>query len=226
MSEHKQNRCISDDEVLSAMLDGALSSEEKSILEQRLSDEPALQRRLDCFQQSDQLLRSAMNSVLEKELPESLAANMQQKCSLKAEKFWSFLHWPQAVFGSLLGLVLLGGGFLGGYQIADDRVTQNFSIAAEQQATIRAEVRAALGDVLESTPSGKMVQWRHAATGAEAELLAVRTLKAGDKRFCREFREVLVIDGKREIRHGLSCREGVADWQPELFFSDTTTKQF
>ena len=59
-----------DDELLSAYLDGELSPDREAALEKRLESEPLLARRLDQLSQASATLRDAYAPVVSEPLPE------------------------------------------------------------------------------------------------------------------------------------------------------------
>ena len=80
--------------------------------------------------------------------------------------------------------------------------------------------------MLEFTQSGTSVIWKSETHDVSAEMLPLRTLKTPDNRYCREFQEVLLIDGVREMRHGLSCRVGEKQWETRMILPNEHSNSF
>jgi anti-sigma factor RsiW len=66
-----------DEEALSALLDGALFPDEAERMRERLSREPALQRRFEAMQKADAAVRDAYRGIVNEPLPERVLQLLQ-----------------------------------------------------------------------------------------------------------------------------------------------------
>ncbi len=100
-----------------------------------------------------------------------------------------------------IGVGMLAGAFVG-HKIGtalDDK--DRLSIAQSSQKA------------LEFSPVGHAVEWRNPASGHYGHVAPVKTFKAADGRFCREFYQTAIIGGKEEKAYGKACRQPDGQWQ-------------
>lgn len=71
---------------------------------------------------------------------------------------------------------------------------------------------AAMQAALESLPSGKDASWRDPASGVTGKVRPVRTFKAGNGRFCREFEEDTASAERFDRNRRLACRDPAGEW--------------
>ena len=122
-----------------------------------------------------------------------------------------------AVLGGLIGGVI-------GHQFGDGRGrTAMTVIAATTGALIGGELareraisereREAAYLALESRPSGEVVRWRDPDLDQHGWYVPQRTWQAADGRYCREYQQVVVIDGREQRAYGTACRQPDGSWQ-------------
>lgn len=127
----------------------------------------------------------------------------------------------QETAGALLGGIL--GGVIG-HQFGDGRGQTAMTVLgattgamiggrlARDRATSDYERRAAY-QALESAPSGHAVPWRDPDSAAYGSYTPVRTWRAQDGRYCREYQQVIVIGGREERAYGTACRQPDGSWR-------------
>jgi len=96
--------------------------------------------------------------------------------------------------------VLLGGltgGFVGNNLDKEDRRLMK-----------RASHRA-----LETSQAGSATPWRNPDSGHRGSITPTRTIKRADGTFCREYQEVIIIDGREERGFGTACRQPDGSWR-------------
>jgi hypothetical protein len=177
------DRPFTDDEMLSALLDGALSPEDSARLEQRLDREPALRARLDALARANTAVRDAYAGVVDEPLPKELltllgaervsADNVVPIGSRQPSESKSFM--PLALAAS----IALAFGVALGILISPNRPSPDaIALAAAMGAVAPSTV---LFDVLERAPSAES---RELSAGVSAT--PVLTFGTADGGYCRE----------------------------------------
>jgi surface antigen len=91
----------------------------------------------------------------------------------------------------------LAGGAVG--NMLDQRDRQLASQAAQQ--------------ALEAAPVGTAVPWTNPDTGHTGAITPVRTYQVADGRYCREYQQVVTIDGQQQRSFGTACRQPDGGWK-------------
>jgi surface antigen len=73
---------------------------------------------------------------------------------------------------------------------------------------------AAIQDALERNPSHSTASWRSEATGRGGTVTPVRTFRATDGFFCREFEESVAAPTETRSALRLACRTSDGRWHP------------
>src|SRR5262245_11005034 len=196
-----------DDEALSALLDGALPSDEAAALRARMSREPKLAARFAAMERANRAVGDAYRDVVDEPLPErvlellhapqerernvvDLAARRQRR----ALPAWL----PQAAAAGIALAIGLGLGFGLGQRSED---AQRGLLAA----TGPVAPGSALHVLLESAPSGEP----RAVDGATAEARFTFRAQGGD--WCRE----LAVSSDASRNAAVACRRDGA-WRVDL----------
>jgi surface antigen len=66
---------------------------------------------------------------------------------------------------------------------------------------------------LETAPSGRVVQWRNPDTGNHGTITPVRTYQDGERQFCREYQQTIVVGGRSQEGYGRACRQPDGSWR-------------
>ncbi len=103
---------------------------------------------------------------------------------------------PAAIAGSVIlgGLV---GGAIG------DRMD-----AADKRHANEAAVRA-----LETAPAGQSVAWQNPDNRHAGSVTPTRTYQTANGQYCREYQQLVTIDGKQQQSHGTACRQADGSWK-------------
>lgn len=72
----------------------------------------------------------------------------------------------------------------------------------------------ALDQALERVRSGQSLTWRNDGNGNSGSVRPLRTFQTGKTRYCREYEEVLFIDGRLERYVDIACRRSDGIWIP------------
>src|SRR5262245_26251567 len=203
MTEHTK----SDDDALSALIDGALPSDEAAALRARLKQEPALAARLAELERANSAVRDAYRNVVDEPLPESVlellrapAAPASNVVDLGARRRGRALPaWlPHAAAAGIALAIGLGLGFGFGQRAGD-------TPAGLLAATGPVAPGSALHALLESAPSGEP----RAIDGATAEARFTFRAQGGD--WCRE----LAVSSGAARNAAVACRRD-GGWRVDL----------
>jgi len=97
------------------------------------------------------------------------------------------------------------GAVAGGY--AGNRYGESLDCADQQRHAQTTH------NALENEPSGQPSSWNNPDSGRSGSITPVRTWQREDGRYCRDFNQSIVIDGKVEEAKGTACREDDGQWR-------------
>lgn len=66
---------------------------------------------------------------------------------------------------------------------------------------------------LERNPIGRPAYWRNEHTGTKYEVIPVRNVVIEDNEYCREYRTIAYIGGKKKEVYGTACRQPDGSWR-------------
>ncbi|WP_299649279.1 RT0821/Lpp0805 family surface protein [uncultured Tateyamaria sp.] len=64
-----------------------------------------------------------------------------------------------------------------------------------------------------TAPLGDPIVWSNSNTGNSGTVTATREGRSSTGRYCREYRQTLIIDGRRETGIGVACLQPDATWR-------------
>jgi len=214
-----------DEIILNAYIDGELPERQMQELEQELSNDAVASDYVRNSKKLNRLGRVALENAAEQPASAELQSVLDKlRDSDTRHKRELFSNPPYFAIAASLILMVVGYGM--GFLSAERGFQQQILAMDTVREYARNEVRAEMNRVLEHTPSGTSVNWKSEAHNVSAELLPVRTLKTSDQRYCREFQEILLIDGVQETRHGLSCRIGKEKWETRMILPNENNATF
>jgi surface antigen len=73
--------------------------------------------------------------------------------------------------------------------------------------------RARMNSAFENNAVGQPAYWRNANTGASYDVIPVRNVTVQGNQYCREYRSVAYIGGKKQQVYGTACRQPDGSWQ-------------
>lgn len=73
--------------------------------------------------------------------------------------------------------------------------------------------RIRVNRALEYNSVGEPAYWRNARSGVQYRVVPIRNVKVHGNRYCREYRAVAVIDGKKQQMYGTACRQPDGSWK-------------
>lgn len=203
------NRDMTDDEWLSAWLDGELSRDEAERLEQRLTAEPELARRLERLREADRKAQLAFHAIDGTPMPQAVLDLLKDENAGRSQKAQDaqvvrlrsraprFFQMPVAIAAS----AALVAGFLVHDLISPQGVGHD--PALPMSGVIAGD--SGLYRMLETVPAGEAVGLPDAG---RAEV--VLSFRADDGDWCRQFR----LWNAASALHGLACRQP-GGWQLE-----------
>ncbi len=199
-------RNMTDDELLSAYIDGELPNGEADALTERLAAEPELMQRLEALRSADGAVRDVYAAIEKTPLPASVLGLFDESQSetpagnviaFPARGMRRFFEVPVAIAASLA----LVAGFLGATLLRQDALSP-----PPGDGFVAGPVAAGseLHDLLESAPSGRSQD----LSGRPAEVILTFADAGGD--WCRQLR----VGAEGRSIHGVACRRD-AGWQLE-----------
>ncbi|RPI63629.1 MAG: hypothetical protein EHM50_01995 [Lysobacterales bacterium] len=207
MTEH--TRSSSDDDALSALIDGTLPHDETAALRARLEREPELAARFAALERANRAVRDAYRDVVDEPLPDrglellrapqaraDKVVDLDARRSRRARPVW----FPQAAAAAVALAIGIGLGF-GLGQRSGEAPTAGFLATTGTVAP-----RSPLHELLESAPSGETRTLDGAAT-AESRF----TFRAQSGEWCRE----LMVSSREASNAAVACRRQDG-WRVEL----------
>lgn len=201
----------SDDEILSAYLDGMLTDAQRAELARRLQQEPALAERLTRLRRADSAVRDAYAPVLDEPLPQAVLDMLAtgDRAEPESSTVVDFTKrrrraaaatpsWPLALAASFTLAVGVGLGYL----LAGSGGDAELALLARAGVI---EPGSPLHAALETGPSGSTRE-----IGEDLRAMPILSFVAQDGEVCRQ----LELGGTRTSAEALACRRNGA-WQLE-----------
>ena len=187
-------------ELITAFHDGQLDTD--AILKARrlIERDPHAATHLESLSRLDDTLRRAFNPILDRPVPDAMQAAVRRAPSRRTSHPWV----PMALAASVaLVAVLLVR------QASVDRQFQG------QLAQMQQQIAQLRHQTLENVPSGSKASWVSPVGATRVDVMPVKTYRTTDSRFCREYEERIEDPRGVEIRRGIACRAGKAQWADE-----------
>jgi hypothetical protein len=199
---------ITQDE-LSLYLDGEATAARAREIETALQADPDLRARLDGLRRNDLNLKSAMDRVLERPVPDRLAESVRAALASRAAqpvadnvvplkpraRVGRAALWPSAIAAALVGGVMIGHFAPIGAGPQGDWTSD---------ATGAPQAGKAMAAALSSASSGA-----HVTLASGRAMTPVMTFASRDGGLCRQFD----VDAAGARRSGLACRDDHAAWR-------------
>jgi surface antigen len=103
---------------------------------------------------------------------------------------------PAAIVASAVGGALIGGYL--GHRL--DKKDKELAAAAASRA-------------LESNRTGQAATWKNPDSGHSGSITPTKTYQAASGKYCREYRQDVVIDGEPQYAYGTACRGADGAWE-------------
>ena len=66
---------------------------------------------------------------------------------------------------------------------------------------------------LETAPTGRSVAWRNPDNEHSGTVTPVKTYQTATGTYCREYEQIVTIEGKKEKAYGTACRQPDGSWK-------------
>lgn len=181
---------------LGAYLDGELDPEECQAVRDCLEKDTEARDYLNSIRRLNDSLSMAYDPLIYEPTPAGIKEVVYPR-----RRDWVKRALPLALAASLGAIAVL----LVQRSALDDELQGQLAQIQSQMALLRAQT-------LENVPSGKVASWSVSPGKARIEVMPVRSYRTPDARFCREYEER--FDGGQgvEVRRGVACRSGKAEW--------------
>ncbi len=206
--------------TLVAYVDGELDAETVAEVERALATDPQSRELVRALRESSTVLRSALNEVVHKPVPEALidtvwASPRAAPRPLRWHERWAV---PAAVAASLVALII---GFGGGYFAGGSSNPEGMTGAQIASLRLQTQIERTREETLENELSGTTIRWQDPSGEGSLMVTPVRTYRQEGGGYCREFREEWRIGDRIEARQGLSCRERGGRWEPRYLLIES-----
>lgn len=195
-----------DDELLMAFIDGELTPEEQSRIEQAVSEDPQLAARAEVLAETRRLAQEAFSAVLNEPVPDKLLDMLPvddaEVVDLVSRRDRVSAYMPMGIAASLALVV----GLLVGSQFPDKHADTHALLLADAGYINSSNP---LYSALEEMPSHSSFATEHGDI-----IVPLLTFRANDGRYCREFE----INAERTVSIGVACRLNEA-WQLEVLLA-------
>lgn len=115
------------------------------------------------------------------------------------------------VAGGLLGSTV--GGGTGKFVAIAAGTLAGAMIGGSIGKNMDAEDRARMHRALENNNTGQPAYWRNAHTGAQYEVVPIRNVNVDGNEYCREYRTIAYVGGKKRQIYGTACRQPDGAWK-------------
>jgi surface antigen len=194
-------------EDISTFMDGEMDDRAKTA-DIGSADDPETAALLAGFGRVDGLVRAHYGGQADQDVPDHLAAVVRDGFEARRGGKRRSAFWMPMAASFIIATVSLGASF----QFAQQRTQQQIAAYEERWAEGERALQAALQDALETKKSGTVVAFASGQADIHGSIRPTRTYKSRSGHWCREFSEVIEIDGSREFRQGLACRENSGVW--------------
>lgn len=184
-------------ELIIAYHDGELGPDASAEARRLLEVDAEARGFYEALQQTDILLHQALDPILEKPMPTGIDATVRRL----NRRRWVSNSVPFALAASLAVIAIL--------VVRQGQFDQELH---EQFAEMQREVVKLRNQALENTPSGTAATWVSPTGDSRFDVTPVKTYRTKDNRYCREYEEKITDSKGIEVRRGIACRVGKANW--------------
>jgi surface antigen len=197
--------------VLMRLVDGELTAEEAAAATASCREQPEAAARLAALVGDRALLQAAFPPEAS-DAARLVAAIDAAFASARRRpnRFLSRAALPIAA--SVLTALLVGTG---GVMLADRQAEDTAARVVAALGRDRQLTAAAFGEALDKQLSGQSVEWSNPDTGSSGSVTPLRTFRASDGRWCREYEQRVAGPAGAERLTGIACRDAQG-WRPKL----------
>lgn len=196
-------------ELIAAYHDGELGPDSSAEVRRMIKSDPEARHYFEALQRSDGLLHLALDPVLKKPVPKRIDAVVQ-----RVSRRQHFTRWaPMALAASVAVIAVL--------LVRQEQLDRRLH---DQVAEMQREIIQLRYQTLENSPSGTAATWVSPSGDSRFDVMPVKSYRTEDNRYCREYEERITDENGVEIRRGIACRVGKANWPDESALSSTETQ--
>lgn len=187
-------------QLITAYHDGELDPVRVHAVRSMLKQDAEARAYLEELQGLDKVLCGAFGPIADAGVPPSFRPLVRKSWRTSPMRFFV----PLAVAASLVLVAVL--------VVRQNAVDEQMH---EQLMQMQRQIAALKNQTLENLPSGSAASWEGPGGLARAQVTPLKTYRAKDNRFCREYEERIEDARGVEMRRGIACRVGKSDW-PDL----------
>lgn len=187
-------------ELIVAYHDGELGPDASAEARRLINDDAEARHFYEALKRSDDFLHRAFDPILDKPVPKQLDSVVQ-----RLGRRHSVSRWMPIALAASVALVA----------VLIVRQEQFDRQLHDQFAEMQKEIVQLRNQALENTPSGTAVTWVSPSGESRFDVIPVQSYRTQDNRYCREYEERVTDAQGVEIRRGIACRVGKANWPDE-----------
>lgn len=223
---------------LNAFVDGELTAAESAATAAALADDETARAMVEDLREASALLKAAVSEPVAAMPPERLTRVIESAWAARSDvdarmaitphrgpRAWQLTALAASLAGILVGLT--GGYFAGtssvqrqlaqltAAQTADRALLAELaSVAIEKQD--RDAIDQLVGFALEKNKSGESTNWQDPSGAGVASITPIRTFRAADGKWCREYTQATKLGSNDETLRGIACRGSDGLWRNRL----------
>jgi len=195
-------------ELIVAYHDGELGPDASAEARRMIDGDAEARQYYEALRRSDDLLHQAFDPILDKQVPSGIDSAVRRLSRRQHVSRWM----PMALAASVAMIAVL--------LVRQEQFDQQLH---EQFAEMQREIVRLRYQALENTPSGTAATWVSPSGNSRFDVTPVQSYRTEDNRYCREYEERTTDANGVEIRRGIACRVGKANWPDEPALSSQET---
>jgi anti-sigma factor RsiW len=197
---------------LMLLVDGELDGQQAAQVARRCRDDPAMGAAVAALETDRALIRAAFPPAGGGDESAHGRIDAALDARRRRQRWAQIWHAAAPLLASILTATVLGAGAVA---LAERRAAQAASFVLAEQARDRQLMAATFKAALDTQVSGGSVVWQNPASGSRGSVTPLRTFKAADGRWCREYRQEVEGAAMSERRIGIACRDA-GGWRLRL----------
>ena len=189
---------------LMLLVDGELQGGHAAKLAQRCRTDSATAAAVAALEADRALLRAAFPLDDDRHEAAQYAIAAALTAQLRRRRRAGFWRAAMPLVASILTAAVLGAGAIA---VAERRASRAAGEVLAEQARDRQLMKAAFKAALDTQVSGGSVTWQNPSSGSRGSITPLRTFRAVDGRWCREYRQELEAVALIDRRIGIACRD-------------------
>ena len=189
---------------LMLLVDGELHGRQAAQLAHRCRNDAATGAAVAALEADRVLLRAAFPLAAWGEDSTLITIDTALAAQRRRQRPAQIMRAAAPLIASILTAALFGAAAV---TFAERRAAQAASYVLAEQARDRQLMAAAFKAALDTQVSGGSVTWQNPASGSRGSVTPLRTFRATDGRWCREYRQEVEATALTERRIGIACRD-------------------